>query len=381
MTTASESKTLTGVGPGTVMGDFMRQYWIPALKTSELEADGDPLRLMLLGEKLVAFRDSSGRVGIFDHRCPHRCASLFFGRNEEDGLRGVYHGWKFDADGQCVEMANVPPHQDFKQKVRAKAYKTEECAGLVWVYMGAREPAPPFPMFETLHLPEDEVRVIMAQREYNYMQALEGDLDTSHFSFLHGGKFKLDEIDPDEMARYNLVHPTPEYEVAETDWGTMYGAFRPGGEGQTYWRVAQFMFPFWTMPPDGDFEEHIITRAWVPMDDTHTMFVHLSWMKNSQGLRTTKDGEPLPGLKLGMDFIPNSTDWYGRWCLAANATNDYNINRLAQRDDIFTGITGIHLQDQAITESMGGVTDHTFDPWLSGYHPHPLYVVCTLFPE
>ena len=123
MTSELDSETLTRVGPGSPMGDMLRQYWLPAVMSSEIAADGPPIRLMLLGEKLIAFRDSSGRVGIMDHRCPHRCASLFFGRNENDGLRCVYHGWKYDVDGNCLEMPNLPPHQEFKEKVKAKAYK------------------------------------------------------------------------------------------------------------------------------------------------------------------------------------------------------------------------------------------------------------------
>jgi len=133
---SSDSTDLTRVGPGTVMGSFMRQYWLPACLSSEVTADGDPLRLMILCEKLVAFRDSAGRVGIMDHRCPHRCASLFMGRNEENGIRCVYHGWKFDVDGNCVDMPSVPARMDFKDKVHAKAYKTHEANGLIWVYMG-----------------------------------------------------------------------------------------------------------------------------------------------------------------------------------------------------------------------------------------------------
>jgi len=136
MTSHAENDILTQTGPGTPMGELMRQYWMPALKSSELIADGDPVRFMLMAEKLIAFRDSSGRIGVMDHRCPHRCASLFFGRNEEDGIRCVYHGWKFDVDGNCLDMANVPPHQDFKHKVKTKAYKAEERNGVVWVVYG-----------------------------------------------------------------------------------------------------------------------------------------------------------------------------------------------------------------------------------------------------
>ncbi len=143
MSKQKDSEDLVRVGPGTVMGEMMRQYWVPAAMSSELERDGAPTRLMLLGERLIAFRDSSGRVGIMDHRCPHRCASLFLGRNEEDGIRCVYHGWKFDAAGNCIDMPNTPPHQDYTEKVKAKAYKVAERNGLVWVYMGDRAKAPP----------------------------------------------------------------------------------------------------------------------------------------------------------------------------------------------------------------------------------------------
>jgi phthalate 4,5-dioxygenase oxygenase subunit len=148
---------LTRVGPGTVMGKFMRQYWIPAAMSSEIEPDGAPLRLMVLGEKLIAFRDSAGRIGILDHRCPHRCASLFLGRNEQNGLRCIYHGWKFDADGNCVDMPSVPAHQDFKSKVKAKAYRTAERNGLIWVYMGDRDQLPGLPSIEANLIPDSRI--------------------------------------------------------------------------------------------------------------------------------------------------------------------------------------------------------------------------------
>src|SRR5438128_4918198 len=164
MAPAKDGIELTRVGPGTVMGDLMRCYWIPALMSSELKRDAAPTRLMLLGEQLIAFRDSSGRVGVMDHRCPHRCASLFLGRNEHDGLRCVYHGWKYDAAGNCVDMPNAPPHQDFKDKVNAKAYKVAERNGLVWVYMGARKEAPPLPAIEASLLPEAELQISLVQR-------------------------------------------------------------------------------------------------------------------------------------------------------------------------------------------------------------------------
>src|SRR5260370_23293912 len=142
MTSQAENELLTHVGPGASMGSLMRQYWLPACLSSELVADGDPLRLMLLGERLIAFRDNAGRIGVLDHRCPHRCASLFFGRNEEGGIRCIYHGWKYNVAGNCIDMASVPPHQDFKHKVKAKAYPAVERAGVIWVHMGSSAKAP-----------------------------------------------------------------------------------------------------------------------------------------------------------------------------------------------------------------------------------------------
>jgi phenylpropionate dioxygenase-like ring-hydroxylating dioxygenase large terminal subunit len=353
-----EREILTRVGPGTPAGTMMREYWIPAAMASELVADAPPVRLMLLGEKLVAFRDSAGRIGIMDHQCPHRCASLFFGRNEAGGLRCAYHGWKFEVDGSCVDMPNVPPHLAHPEKIRAKTYPAVERNGLIWTYMGPRAVPPPLPAFETVLMPEAEMRIFFVQRECNWLQALEGDIDTSHFGFLHAGLVAADDAPEGHTARFALADRAPEYHVADTDWGTMYAAYRDGEPGTTYWRFAHYLFPFWTMPPDGEFKKHVVARAWVPMDDTHTMFVHLSWTRNAQGMRSLRGGRPMIGASIGNTYLPNTPDWYGRWRLAANASNDYLIDRDVQRSGSYTGIDGIHLQDQAMTESMGGIVDH-----------------------
>ena len=363
MTTAAEGAELTRVGPGTVMGELMRQYWIPAAMSSELKADGGPLRLLLLGEKLIGFRDGAGRVGVMDHRCPHRCASLFLGRNEGDGLRCVYHGWKFDVEGHCVDMPSVPAHQDFKEKVHAKAYQVIERAGIIWVYMGAAAQVPPFPEIEAALLPESELTVVFGQRSCNFMQALEGDIDTSHFGFLHGGHVDANELPEDNLLRYTVQNRTPEYYVADSDWGTTYAAHRQAGDGRTYWRFANFLMPFWTQTPQGEFPHQVDIRAWVPMDDTHTMFVHLSWNGRKRAIGTVKkDGSLLPGFGFGHRYQPNTTDWHGRWRLQDGEDNDWGIDREAQlANTIYTGIDNIHMQDQAVTESMGAITDHAFE--------------------
>ena len=366
MTTAIDSVELTRVGPGTVMGQLMREYWIPALMCSELARGAAPLRLMLLGEKLIGFRDSAGRVGVMDHRCPHRGASLFLGRNEEGGIRCIYHGWKFDVSGKCLDMPNVPSHQDFKQKVKAKAYPAVERAGMVWVYMGSRANAPLLPAFEILDVPDGEVGVLLIQRDCNYLQALEGDIDTSHFGFLHAGHIDPDDLREDDPIHHTVAIRAPEYHIADTAWGTTYAGYRTAGPGRTSWRFGNFLFPFWTQVPNGELSHHLQVRGWVPLDDEHTMYCVLWWKRGvsamTQQAPALKDGAPVGGMGRRNDFLPNTTDWLGRWRLAANASNDWHIDRAAQRDNvIYSGIDSIHLQDQAVTESMGAILDHTFE--------------------
>ena len=365
MAAAKDGIELTRVGPGTMMGDLMRCYWMPALMSSELKRDTAPTRLMLLGEKLIAFRDSSGRVGVMDHRCPHRGASLFLGRNEQDGIRCIYHGWKFDVVGSCLDMPSTPP-PGFKEKVKAKAYQVIERAGVVWVYMGAQEDAPPLPGFEILDQPDDEIQVSFIQRDCNYLQALEGEIDTAHFGFLHAGHVDIDDLPDDEPIRNTVTDRAPKYHLADTPWGTQYAGYRPAGPNSTYWRFGNFLFPFWSQAPNGEFGSHMHARGWVPLDDEHTMFVFLWWKRAVSAMSLPqpayKDGTPIGGTGRGNRLLPNTTDWLGRFRLDANRDNDWMIDRAAQQNNtIYSGIDGIHLQDQAITESMGPIVDHTIE--------------------
>jgi phenylpropionate dioxygenase-like ring-hydroxylating dioxygenase large terminal subunit len=359
MTSAHDNETLMRVGRGTPMGDMMREYWIPACLSSELEQGAPPTRLLLLGEKLIGFRDGSGKVGVMDHRCPHRCASLFFGRPEADGIRCVYHGWKFDTEGQCLDMPNLPPEDQFASKMKAAAYKVTERGGLVWVYMGQRENAPPLPEIEGLALPDTERVVYCNQRECNWLQALEGDIDTSHFSFLHLGGTSADEVETGSMHSYALRHPAPRYHIRDTDWGTMYAAYRPAEPGELYYRFSQFIFPFITLPPDGTFTDHVQVNVWVPMDDTHTMVFSFFWTKRTDSMRWLKDGSPIPGTVSPGEYLPRTTDWYGRWRPVARRDNDYLIDREQQSTSTYSGIQGFVAQDQAVTESMEPLVDRT----------------------
>ena len=358
---ANAMTDLVHVGPKTPMGTFMRQYWLPAALSSEVKTDGDPVRLMILGEQLLAFRDNAGRVGIMDHRCPHRCASLFLGRNEENGIRCVYHGWKFDVDGKCTDMPSVPARQDFKDKIHAKAYKTAERNGLIWVYMGENQASPP-------PLPHIEANLIAGskiwclQRQCNWLQALEGDIDTSHVGFLHVGALQPDDLPADSPLRPTVLNRAPEYRVQNSEWGAMYGAYRLAEDGRMSWRAAHFLFPFWTMTPNILFPSRAIARAWVPMDDTHVMLFDITGgIDEGNPFFTTKlkNGEPM---YVKIRRKPNGTGWFDRWLPIDGPHNDWGIDREAQRNMIhYTGIDNPSMQDQSITESMGPITDHSFE--------------------
>jgi phenylpropionate dioxygenase-like ring-hydroxylating dioxygenase large terminal subunit len=298
---------------------------------------------------------------VLDHRCPHRCASLFFGRNEEGGLACVYHGWKFDIEGNCLAMPNLPADMDFRQKVKAKAYRVAERGGVVYVYMGERKTLPPLPALEAMLTPPEETDIYCRQRECNWLQALEGDIDTSHFSFLHTGKLEVDDIDPDHMDRFQLTDRAPRYHVERTNWGTMYAAYRPATPGNFYYRIAHFAMPFWTLFPNGPLGDNVLVQGWVPMDDTHTMAFTFMWKGRTPSLDVKRNGDPIPLVARKTEMLPNTPDWYGRWRPAENRSNDYLIDRDAQRTVSYSGITSIFAQDSAVTESMGDISDRTLE--------------------
>ncbi|MFQ6030325.1 MAG: Rieske 2Fe-2S domain-containing protein [Dehalococcoidia bacterium] len=361
-----ENELITRVGPGTAMGELMRQYWIPAFMSSELDTpEGAPLRVRLLGENLIAFRTASGKIGLLSHSCPHRGASLFYGRNEEEGLRCVYHGWKFGVDGQCLDMPTEPPENNFKDKVQARAYPCRERNGIVWAYMGPRAEPPPLPDIEPNMIPEEQVTTWTALRECNWVQAMEGDIDTAHLAVLHLGGVSPEDVLPGTYDYYTVRDWTPRYDVVDTDYGTMYGAYRPAEEDTYYWRIAQFLLPFYTLIPTGVLGVQVLFRAWVPIDDEHTMFWSImqpgTRERTNGSLRASRNGAPFAGTAGRPDFLPNSTDWLGRWRLKGNISNDHLMDREVQRTQSYTGIDGIHLQDQAITESMGPIVDRSVE--------------------
>jgi len=359
----TSSELITRVGPGTPMGELMREYWVPAMLGSELPVpDGDPVRVKLLGEELIAFRDTTGSVGLVANGCPHRGASLFFGRNEQGGLRCVYHGWKFDTSGACLDMPNEPPFSKFKNTVRAVAYPCIERAGIVWAYLGPRTIPPPFPEIEATTLAEGAYKTDAIFRECNWLQALEGDMDTAHFVFLHYGGSDPAEARPGSFMQYQLQTRAASYEVVETESGALYGACRPAKPGQNYWRIGQFHFPFYTMIPTGVLGYKVGIRAWVPMDDTHTMsFGVVPIVEASARARGYLKAPEVREAVARSPLLPNTTDWFGRFRTAPNAANDYEIDRDWQRQGNYTGIDGIFTQDAAVTESMGAVADRSLE--------------------
>jgi len=370
MLSREDNELLCRVGTDTPVGALLRQYWIPALMSSELpERDGAPVRVRLLGENLIAFRTTSGKIGLIQNHCPHRGASLFFGRNEEEGLRCVYHGWKYDCEGACVDMPSEPAESNFKSKVRATAYPCVERNDVIWTYMGPRRTPPPLPDIEPNMLPRSEYAVQKVLRECNWFQALEGDIDTSHLGFLHLGAVKPAQTTPGTFDYYNVADRAPKYEVVDTEFGTSYGAYRPAEADSYYWRIAHYLFPFFTMIPTGILGMQILVRAWVPVDDNHVMFWSIAAPRSrvgngaaggasglNAGGRPVASAGARPG---GFEFQPDSPDWLGKFRLAQHRDNDYLIDREAQRTTSFTGIAGIHQQDQAVTESMGPIYDRS----------------------
>ena len=332
-----ENERLTRVGPGTPGGALFRRYWQPALLSAELpEPDCPPVRVRILGEDLVAFRASDGSVGLVEAYCPHRRAPMFFGRNEENGLRCVYHGWKFDTTGACVDMPSEPPASLFKDKVRITAYPTFEGGAMVWVYMGPPELEPAKPDYEWLRAPASHRFVSKTYESCNYLQGLEGGLDTAHSSFAHN-----ERLGDKNWIRNRDTHPR--LDVEKTDYGYTYVSTRDLGDDGLYVRVYHYVMPAqqlrgnvtnWaggTRAETPKLDGHI----WVPIDE------EFAW-KDEAFFGRGKD-----------DLVP------GTHRLKASLENDYFIDREKQRTRTYTGIRGINTQDFALQEGMGPIPDRS----------------------
>jgi phthalate 4,5-dioxygenase len=346
------------------MGAVLRHYWLPVLLSSELpERDGQPKRVRLLGEDLVAFRATDGRVGLLGAHCPHRRANLAFGRNEEQGLRCAYHGWKFDVTGQCVDMPNEPEESRFKEKIRQVGHQTFERNGVVWAYLGPEDVPPAAPELEVTTVPEDQRYISKRLQECNWMQALEGDLDSSHVSFLHSTLNKNIELQGTPRARsFALVakDPHPRFETLETPSGLMLAARREADDDHYYWRVTSYVLPFYVIIPQyGDSPIHV--NAWVPIDDEHTMTWSMSYRPNrpltADEMTTFMSG--LYAHPQATDYLPPTSEAGSAWRTSANKSNDYLHDYQLQRTKLFFAVKGLWQQDRAIVETMGPILDRS----------------------
>ena len=342
-----ENDLITQVGPGTPLNTVMRRYWIPALLSREvLEPDCPPVRVRLLGEDLVAFRDSEGKVGLLGEHCPHRGASLFFGRNEECGLRCIYHGWKMDVEGQVLDTPAEPEGSTLKDKVRHTAYPCHEAAGIVFAYMGPKDRIPLLPNYEWTRVPLDHLYVTKSLQDCNYLQGLEGECDSSHLSYLHRAfrDEKRGGGDPNMYGRDGA----PELEGVETDYGVRMISCRDAGNGITYLRVSNFVLPCYGFVPTGGLKgnsEGYTIHAHVPIDDEHSLRFNIFFRRN----RAVAQSEQ----RLDDEFNPG-------FIKVRNIHNNYLIDREEQRHETFIGLgKSFVIHDSCATESMGPRYDRT----------------------
>jgi phthalate 4,5-dioxygenase oxygenase subunit len=337
MLTREENDLLTQTGPGTPMGELMRRYWLPVMLSGELEADGEPKQVKLLSQRFVAFRDSSGRVGLLDEHCPHRGASLAYGRNEECGLRCIYHGWKVDVDGNIVDTPSEPEDSTFRFRIKHPAYAVHEVAGLIWAYIGPPDQRPPFPDWEWTRADPEQFEINKVFEECNYAQGLEGSIDSVHSDFLHSSDLRGRPSDH-----------RPSFEVDERPYGFRYAAIRKpdtDASSKKYVRVTLFVAPcFVFIPPQRPPGKEIVThQMWVPIDDESNYFYSVRWNRLGPSER-----DHIAQFQMDSEFRP-----------ARSRANKHLQDRAAMKNGSWTGIDGVNSQDFAVVESMGPIFDRT----------------------
>jgi phthalate 4,5-dioxygenase oxygenase subunit len=349
-----QNDLLTQTGPGTPMGEMFRSYWVPALLAEELPENGcPPVRIKLLSERLIALRDTEGRYGLIDEFCAHRGVSLWFGRNEDGGIRCAYHGWKYDVTGQCTDVPSEPSENGFCQRIKLKGYPLVEQGGLLWTYMGPPEKQPPLPEFEFSLVPAPQTYTSKRLQECNWLQAMEGGIDSSHVSWLHRGNLNSDPLFKGAKGnQYNLNDTKPVFDVVQSEGGLFIGARRNAENGNYYWRITPWVMPCFTMvPPRADHPVH--GHFWIPIDDENcwawSFDYHPTRALSVDELQAMRDGK---GVHVAC--IP------GTYRPLANKDNDYLMNRNAQdAGTTYSGIDGIGMQDASLQESMGPIADRT----------------------
>ena len=370
MLSSEDNALLTQTDAGTPMGELFRRFWIPVLLAEQLaKPDGPQVRVKVMGEELLAFRDTGGVIGLIEPRCPHRGANLFFGRNEKGGIRCAFHGWKFDVDGKCVEIPIVDPDRvaGLLDRAGIKAYPAREWGGLVWAYMGPSARMPALPAMEFALLPASHRHVSKKFQECNWAQAAEGGLDTAHFSFLHQPVGASEDELREKAARAiigfakgTMTHdhvrwmrddPRPRYDIVKHDAGMVVGASRQAEPGMRYWRIAQYLMPCHGYTPSATAGQTYHAQTWVPVDDHHCWVYVYSW--NPERPISAEERESFR--KGGAVYSELGPDWMP----IRNRGNDYLLDRALQKTENFTGITGVSEQDGAIQDSQGFVADRT----------------------
>ena len=364
MLSEADNTALTRTGPNTEMGALFRRFWQPVLLSAELaEPDGAPLRVTVLGEDLRAFRTTDGSVGLVSPRCPHRGADLFFGRNEEGGIRCVYHGWKFAADGRCLATPSLEPgpqRDRVMQNIRLHAYPTCESGGIVWAYLGPAEHQPALPELEFTTLPPSHIFVSKKLQQCNWAQAAEGGLDTAHFSFLHMAVSDAADVAERAMSRISTGTDTvrwmrddgaPRFTILDHPAGLVLGAARRGDPGESYWRISQFLMPNHGLTPNAFPGDNYHGQTWVPIDDSSCWIYCYTWNPDRPLTQAERD-------KYAAGFSVHA-EVDASYIPIRRRENDYFIDRLKQRIESYTGIEGVSEQDSCIQDSQGFIADRT----------------------
>jgi len=363
MLSATDNETLTHTGPGTPMGELFRRFWIPVLLGDELpEPDCPPVRVRVMGEDCVAFRDTSGRVGVIEPHCAHRGANLFFGRNEEGGLRCIYHGWKFDVEGRCVDMPSVPAAAGYRDKVRLQALPVREWGGFVWAYMGPAEKMPELPQFEFALVPPSHRYISKKLQQCNWAQACEGGLDTTHFTYLHMSVGNSEDHMMSvlagaeagaqrDRARWLKNDGMPVFTVHPHAAGLVLGASRKADGNDLYWRISQFLMPCHGLAPNAFPGDNYHGQTWVPITDELCWVYCYTW-NPERPITDEERAKFLAGHSVHATLGPG-------WVPVRNRDNDYLIDRVEQKHRTFTGIKGVSEQDAAVQDSQGFIADRT----------------------
>jgi phthalate 4,5-dioxygenase oxygenase subunit len=358
MVTREENDLLCRVEGSAPLGQIMRRHWIPACMSEEVsEPDGSPVRTRLLGEDLVVFRDSKGRLGVLGEHCPHRQASLVFGRNEECGLRCLYHGWKFDVEGNVVDMACEPEGNRLKVQRKHKSYPVRESAGFVWIYMGPVESMREFDPPNWAAAPNARIAIVKIHTACNWAQVLEGSIDSAHSSSLHSTNMPSMEVDSAKATAENWPRPStdkaPRMQVQLTNFGFRYAAIRKpivNAETHDYVRITLFVAPFTVIIPPND--QYKLVQMLIPIDDVNTMFYWVAWHE-TKGI--DQDAwRKFCGAEVGVDIDEN-------YRKVRTLKNRFLQDRKAMKRGDFTGIKGIPAQDMAMWESMGPIADRSED--------------------